>query len=106
MVYYLDTSAFLKLIVAEKHSKALRAWADRVGRSDCPRRRFHRDRHPALCGRRHPHLEVVGSPRQRIQPTHIREASEIRILRIDGASVLDGKRCEVRIGNEIPATTS
>ena len=28
MAYYLDTSAFLKLIVAEKHSKALRTWAD------------------------------------------------------------------------------
>jgi predicted nucleic acid-binding protein len=29
MAYYLDTSAFLKLVVAEKHSKALRTWADR-----------------------------------------------------------------------------
>jgi predicted nucleic acid-binding protein len=29
MAYYLDTSAFLKLIVAEKHSKPLRTWADR-----------------------------------------------------------------------------
>ena len=33
MVYYLDTSAFLKLIVAEKHSKALRTWADRYDQS-------------------------------------------------------------------------
>jgi predicted nucleic acid-binding protein len=33
MVYYLDTSAFLKLIVAEKHSKALRTWADRHDQS-------------------------------------------------------------------------
>jgi len=29
MAYYLDTSAFLKLVVSEKHSKALRTWADR-----------------------------------------------------------------------------
>lgn len=28
MAYYLDTSAFLKLVVAEDHSRALRAWAD------------------------------------------------------------------------------
>jgi predicted nucleic acid-binding protein len=33
MVYYLDTSAFLKLIVAEKHSKALRKWAERQDQS-------------------------------------------------------------------------
>lgn len=33
MAYYLDTSAFLKLIVAEKHSKALRTWADRHDQS-------------------------------------------------------------------------
>jgi predicted nucleic acid-binding protein len=33
MAYYLDTSAFLKLIVAEKHSKALRTWAARQDQS-------------------------------------------------------------------------
>jgi predicted nucleic acid-binding protein len=29
MAFYLETSAFLKLIVAEKYSKPLRTWADR-----------------------------------------------------------------------------
>ncbi len=33
MAFYLDTSAFLKLIVAEKHSKSLRTWADRNDQS-------------------------------------------------------------------------
>ncbi len=33
MAFYLDTSAFLKLIVAEKHSKSLRTWAERHDQS-------------------------------------------------------------------------
>lgn len=28
MAYYVDTSAFLKLVVEEEHSKALKAWAE------------------------------------------------------------------------------
>lgn len=28
MAYYLDTSAFVKLVVAEEHSPAMRRWAD------------------------------------------------------------------------------